>query len=51
MNSGDRAAEVVAAIKATGRKAVAIQADSADVAAVRASVERAVAERAIPPPR
>ena len=41
--SADRAAEVVAAIKATGRKAVAIQADSADGAAVQASVEKTVA--------
>jgi len=42
--SADRAAEVVAAIKAKGSKAVAIQADSADVAAVQASVEKTVAE-------
>jgi 3-oxoacyl-[acyl-carrier protein] reductase len=42
--SAERAAEVVGAIKAKGRKAVAIQADSADVAAVQASVEKAVAE-------
>jgi 3-oxoacyl-[acyl-carrier protein] reductase len=42
--SADRAAEVVGAIKAKGRRAVAIQADSADVAAVQASVEKAVAE-------
>ena len=41
--SADRAAEVVAAIKAPGRKAVAIQADSADGAAVQASVEKTVA--------
>ena len=41
--SADSAAEVVAAIKAKGRKAVAIQADSADVAAVQASVEKTVA--------
>jgi 3-oxoacyl-[acyl-carrier protein] reductase len=34
----------LSAIKAKGRKAVAIQADSADVAAVQASVEKAVAE-------
>jgi 3-oxoacyl-[acyl-carrier protein] reductase len=38
--SADRAAEVVAAIKAKGRKAVAIQADSADVAAVRPQSRR-----------
>ena len=42
--SAESAAEVVAAIKANGRKAVAIQADSADVAAVQASVEKTVAE-------
>jgi 3-oxoacyl-[acyl-carrier protein] reductase len=42
--SAESAAEVVASIKAKGRKAVAIQADSADVAAVQASVEKTVAE-------
>ena len=42
--SAESAADVVAAIKAKGRKAVAIQADSADVAAVQASVEKTVAE-------
>jgi 3-oxoacyl-[acyl-carrier protein] reductase len=42
--SSELAAEVVGAIKAKGRKAAAIQADSADVAAVQASVEKAVAE-------
>ncbi|MGC2177817.1 MAG: 3-oxoacyl-ACP reductase family protein [Bradyrhizobium sp.] len=41
--SAEPAAEVVNAIKAQGRKAVAIQADSADVAAVQASVEKTVA--------
>ena len=41
--SADRAADVVGAIKATGRKAVAIQADSADAAAVQASVDKTVA--------
>ncbi|WP_426614231.1 3-oxoacyl-ACP reductase family protein [Bradyrhizobium sp. McL0616] len=41
--SADNAAKVVDAIKATGRNAVAIQADSADVAAVQASVEKTVA--------
>ena len=41
--SAESAAEVVASIKAKGRKAVAIQADSADVAAVQASVEKTVA--------
>ena len=41
--SADSAAKVVDAIKATGRKAVAIQADSADVAAVEASIEKTVA--------
>src|ERR1700752_1459816 len=38
------AAEVVSAIKALGRKAVAIQADSADASAVQASVDKAAAE-------
>ena len=42
--SAESAAEVVDAIKAKGRKAVAIQADSADVAAVQASVDKTVAE-------
>jgi NAD(P)-dependent dehydrogenase (short-subunit alcohol dehydrogenase family) len=42
--SADKAAEVVGAIKVLGRKAVAIQADSADAAAVQASVTKAVAE-------
>jgi 3-oxoacyl-[acyl-carrier protein] reductase len=42
--SADAAAKVVAAIKESGRRAVAIQADSADAAAVQASVEKAVAE-------
>ena len=42
--SVDSAAEVVNAIKAKGRKAVAIQADSADAAAVQASIEKTVAE-------
>ena len=37
-------AEVVRTIEALGRRAVAIQADSADAAAVQASVERTVAE-------
>jgi 3-oxoacyl-[acyl-carrier protein] reductase len=41
--SAESAAEVVASIKAKGRRAVAIQADSADVAAVQASVEKTVA--------
>ena len=41
--SADSAAKVVDAIKATGRKAVAIQADSADVAAVKTSVDKTVA--------
>ena len=36
--SADRAAEVVQAIEALGRRAVAIQADSADVAAIQASI-------------
>jgi NAD(P)-dependent dehydrogenase (short-subunit alcohol dehydrogenase family) len=42
--SVESAAEVVSAIKAKGRKAVAIQADSADAAAVQASVDKTVAE-------
>jgi 3-oxoacyl-[acyl-carrier protein] reductase len=42
--SAESAAEVVNAIKAKGRKAVAIQADSADAAAVQASVDKTVAE-------
>ncbi|MEJ0051009.1 MAG: 3-oxoacyl-ACP reductase family protein [Methylovirgula sp.] len=42
--SADRAAEVVRAIQPQGRRAVAIQADSADAAAVLASVEKTVAE-------
>ena len=42
--SAESAAEVVSAIKAKGRRGVAIQADSADVAAVQASVEKTVAE-------
>ncbi|MDN4999458.1 3-oxoacyl-ACP reductase family protein [Bradyrhizobium sp. GCM10027634] len=41
--SADSAAKVVAAIKDAGRKAIAIQADSADAAAVQASVEKTVA--------
>jgi NAD(P)-dependent dehydrogenase (short-subunit alcohol dehydrogenase family) len=41
--SADSAAKVVAAIKDAGRKTTAIQADSADVAAVQASVEKTVA--------
>lgn len=41
--SADSAAKVVDAIKALGRKAVAIQAGSADVAAVQASVDKTVA--------
>ena len=42
--SAERAAEVIRAIQSYGRKGVAIQADSADVAAVQASVEKTVAE-------
>ncbi len=41
--SAQAAAEVVRAIEALGRRAVAIQADSADAAAVQASVEKTVA--------
>jgi 3-oxoacyl-[acyl-carrier protein] reductase len=42
--SAEAAAEVVSAIKAVGRRGIAIQADSADAAAVQTSVEKAVAE-------
>jgi NAD(P)-dependent dehydrogenase (short-subunit alcohol dehydrogenase family) len=42
--SADLAAKVVRDIEAIGRRAVAIQADSADVAAVQASLDKAVAE-------
>ena len=42
--SAATAAEVVRTIEALGRRAVAIPADSADAAAVQASVERTVAE-------
>ena len=41
--SAESAAEVVSAIKAGGRRAVAIQADRADAAAVQASIEKTVA--------
>ena len=41
--SAQAAAEVVRAIETLGRRAVAIQADSADAAAVQASVEKTVA--------
>jgi NAD(P)-dependent dehydrogenase (short-subunit alcohol dehydrogenase family) len=41
--SADRAAEVVRAIEAEGRRGFAIQADSADPAAVKRSVDEAVA--------
>jgi 3-oxoacyl-[acyl-carrier protein] reductase len=42
--SADRAAEVVHAIRDQGRRGLAIQADSADVAAIQRSVKTAVAE-------
>ncbi|RED37791.1 NAD(P)-dependent dehydrogenase (short-subunit alcohol dehydrogenase family) [Rhodopseudomonas thermotolerans] len=42
--SADRAAEVVRAIKANGRHGIAIQADSADPAAVKRSVEAAAGQ-------
>ena len=42
--SAERAAEVVRAIEAQGRQAVAIQADSADVTAIKASVDKTVAK-------
>jgi NAD(P)-dependent dehydrogenase (short-subunit alcohol dehydrogenase family) len=41
--SAESAAEVVSAIKAKGRKGVAIQADSADATAVQASIDKTVA--------
>jgi NAD(P)-dependent dehydrogenase (short-subunit alcohol dehydrogenase family) len=41
--SADRAAEVVVAVEALGRRALAIQADSGDPAAIRRSVQEAVA--------
>jgi 3-oxoacyl-[acyl-carrier protein] reductase len=41
--SADAAADVVRTIEALGRRAIAIQADSADVAAVQGSIEKAVA--------
>ena len=44
--SSEITAEVVSAIKAKGRRGVAIQADSADAAAVQASVDKAVVELA-----
>jgi 3-oxoacyl-[acyl-carrier protein] reductase len=42
--SAERAAEVVQAIKAQGRRAVAIQADSADPTAIQRSIDKTVAE-------
>ena len=42
--SADRAAEVVRAIEAKGRRGLALQADSADAAAVTRSVDQAAAE-------
>src|ERR1700741_929123 len=42
--SAESAADVVSAIKAKGRRAVAIQADSADASAVQASIEKTVTE-------
>jgi 3-oxoacyl-[acyl-carrier protein] reductase len=41
--SADKAAEIVQAIEALGRKGVAIAADSADVAAVKGAVDKAAA--------
>jgi NAD(P)-dependent dehydrogenase (short-subunit alcohol dehydrogenase family) len=43
-NSAEKAAELVRAIEAKGRRGVAIQADSADAAAVKRSIEDAVAK-------
>jgi 3-oxoacyl-[acyl-carrier protein] reductase len=42
--SADAASEVVRTVEALGRKGVAIQADSADVAAVQASIDKTVKE-------
>src|ERR1700757_4763608 len=42
--SAEAAAEVVRAVKALGRRAIAIQADNGDGAAVQASVAKTVAE-------
>ena len=42
--SAERAAEVVQAIKAQGRRAVAIQADSADPKAIQRSIDKTVTE-------
>ena len=42
--SADAAETVVTAIQAAGRRAIAIQADSADPAAVKASIEKTVAQ-------
>jgi 3-oxoacyl-[acyl-carrier protein] reductase len=42
--SAERAAEVVQAIRAQGRRAVAIQADSADPNAIQSSIDKTVAE-------
>ena len=42
--SAESAADVVNAIRSKGRRAVAIRADSADVAAIQASVDKAFAE-------
>jgi 3-oxoacyl-[acyl-carrier protein] reductase len=42
--AGERAAEVVGAIEALGRRGLALHADSADPAAVRAAVDRTAAE-------
>src|SRR5262249_36660593 len=42
--SADAAAGVVRAIEALGRRAIAIQADSADAAAVKGSVDQAATE-------
>ena len=44
INAGDKARTVIAEIERAGRRGLAIAADSADPAAVRAAVERTVAE-------
>jgi 3-oxoacyl-[acyl-carrier protein] reductase len=43
-DNAERAADVVARVEATGSRALAVRADSADAAAVTAAVERTVAE-------
>ncbi|MFD7987231.1 SDR family NAD(P)-dependent oxidoreductase, partial [Kitasatospora indigofera] len=44
LGNAERAADVVDGIKALGRRGLAVRADSADPAAVRAAVDQAAAE-------